>query len=72
MDPQKLRDKAEKLLAKARAEESKRKDLLNKKLSSCVLSHIKLKGYVFNDNFALAIKQIIDTSGMKIDIKTED
>lgn len=66
MDPIKLREKAEKLLAKAREEERKQKDRLNAKISGFVLEYIKNNGYVFDSSFADGIKKIVEASGVQI------
>jgi ABC-type transport system substrate-binding protein len=66
MDPLKLREKAEKLLAKARHEEKKQKDNLNKKLSNIILVNIKNNGYNFDTDFAELVKKTIESSGIII------
>ena len=72
MDPIKLREKAEKLLAKAREEERKQKDKLNAKISGFVLEYVKNSGYVFDSSFADGIKKIVEASGVQIKAYSQD
>lgn len=72
MDPVKLREKAEKLLQKARDEERKQKDILNRKLSAFVLSYLKNKGYNFDVSFSDGIRAIIESSAMHVEVMKQE
>ncbi|ACD97393.1 hypothetical protein [Trichlorobacter lovleyi] len=72
MDPVKLREKAEKLLQKARNEERKQKEVLNRKVSAFVLSFIKNNGYNFDTIFADGIKAVIESSPICAEVLKHD
>ena len=60
MDAAKLRERAEKLLAMAKAQERKQKDLIQKKIAIAVTEHVKASGYNFGADFAHKIKAILE------------
>lgn len=60
MDASKLRERAEKLLAMAKEQERKEKELLQKKIATLVIDHVKVKGYEFGQDFADRVKTILE------------
>ena len=62
MDASKLRERAEKLLARAKEQERKQKELIQKKIAIAVTEHVKASGYNFDSDFAQKIKDILEPS----------
>ena len=62
MDTSKLRERAEKLLARAKEHERKQKELIHKKIAVAVTEHVKASGYNFGPDFAQKIKTILEPS----------
>jgi hypothetical protein len=60
MDAVKLREKAEKLLAMAKEQERKEREMQQKKIATLVLEHVKAKGYEFGPDFAAKVKAIME------------
>lgn len=60
MDASKLRERAEKLLARAKEQERKEKELIQKKIAIAVTEHVKASGYNFGPDFAQKIKTILE------------
>lgn len=62
MDASKLRERAEKLLARAKEQERKQKELIQKKIAIAVTEHVKTSGFNFGPDFAQKIKDILEPS----------